>query len=405
MPWVYRMTLTLFLVAIPIFIYIGLRLASAITLVTATTRIKISKKKAIIFIFLFILWFYLWPLTLLISKFTGNVWELFVFNLHLEWQDYLIVFPSWWGLISLVEIFPYYVVMDIFALVRRSKKFSGRNLLSYMKVIIALFFLTYVGVRTFIDTNYVHISNSEIIIPDLPERLNGLRLSFFGDIHMSRFTQEKNLGVLKNELKSGKEDLIFFSGDLTSTGQAYIQPAINMLSEARSGIGNIACMGDHDFWTAPDKIARELKNGGWKFLQNQHHLFIHKGQRILVTGVTHVYSKRIRKHELENLLSNAPEADLKILLVHQPREFIIETAARHKYHLLLAGHTHGGEVVNHLFGIPYSPGLRESRYSRGKYRFKDLQIVVTNGIGRTLALLRYHAPSHITKLILKKKLE
>jgi predicted MPP superfamily phosphohydrolase len=57
-------------------------------------------------------------------------------------------------------------------------------------------------------------------------------------------------------------------------------------------------------------------------------------------------------------------------------------------------------VVNHLFGIPFSPALQETRYCWGQHQVNGLQVVITNGIGRTLAALRYHAPSEITNLIL-----
>jgi predicted MPP superfamily phosphohydrolase len=409
MPWIYRMALRIFLFALPLFIYYGFRLSSAIAKATESSRFPVSKKMARLMVFALILWFYLWPIILGYYRLNGNIGGLFVFQHHLVWQDYLILFPAWCGLIAMIETLPYFIVSDLFGLATRLKRFSPekkqriRKSLAWLKTGIAVFFLLYVGVRTYWDTNHVRISPSQVAIKNLPEELRGLRLTFFGDVHMSRYMHGKKLDILKKTLKAGDQDLIFFSGDLTSRGDDFLGKVFQLLNQPRAKLGAVACMGDHDYWTAPNRIANELQNRGWNFLQNRHRLFTYKGRRILVTGLTYVYSNRISRRELKNLLANAPEADLKIMLVHQPREFLVETAAQYGYHLFLGGHTHGGEVVNHVFGIPYSPGLKETRYCWGQHTFNDLKIVITNGIGRTLAALRYHAPAQITQLTLVRQ--
>lgn len=413
MPWIYRMAQTIMLVALPIYIYVGLRLSAEIAIASKSSQFPISKKTARIIVFAVILWFYLWPITLEVYYLSGNFRHLFVYKPQLHWQDYLVLFPSWWGLISVVEIFPYFLVLDIFARLSRLKTFSSwkkkfikkqpeRPWLSYLEIGIALFFLFYVGVRTYLDTSHVRISTSEVAIKNLPNELQGLRLCLFGDIHVNRYTQGKKLDKLKNTLQAGNEDLIFFTGDLIGRGPDYINQGLNATCYPQGKLASTACMGDHDYWTAPNLIAREMRRCGWKFLQNHHRLIPYKGRQILVTGITYVYSQRISIDELERLLANAPKADLKILVVHQPREFLVKTAARYGYHLFLGGHTHGGEVVNHFLGIPFSPSLLETRYCWGQHQFNGLKVVITNGIGRTLAGLRYHAPAEITKLILVK---
>ena len=204
-------------------------------------------------------------------------------------------------------------------------------------------------------------------------------------------------------MQSGEDDLIFFTGDLTSRGMTHHDRAINLLCEPKGRIGNVACMGDHDFWTAPEQSQADLERCGWDFLRDRHKVYQHKGKRILVTGLTYVYSKRISPSALRELCENAPEADLKIMFVHQPRAFLAEIAAEYGYQLFMGGHTHGGEVVIHVFGIPLSPSKLETPYCWGLHKYKDTNIVVSNGIGRTLASLRYHAPAEIKKIVLVRK--
>lgn len=412
MPWIYRMALYIFLLALPAAIYIGFRLSSAIAQVSRNSRYCISKKAARLMVFAVITWVYLWPGILIHYRLSGNFKDLFVTTSRVQWQDYLFQFPAWWGLICIVNIFPYFLALDIFGIVSRVRFYSRANAgekppdrlwPSRLKIAVTVFFLFYVGVRTYLDTNHLRVTEGEVAIKNLPEQLNGLQIAFFGDMHMNRYTQEDELELLKKTLQSGEDHLVVFTGDLNSRGRSFLNRAYEIVKNPRGKLGNFACMGDHDYWTAPQEVPREMEQRGWTFLHNRHQLMEYQGHRILVTGITHVYSHRISKPELETLLGSAPEAELKILAVHQPMEFLVETAAKYGYHLFLGGHTHGGEVVNHVFGIPYSPGQKETRYCWGQHIFKDLHIVVTNGIGRTLAPLRYHAPSEITRLTLVKK--
>lgn len=402
MPWTLRMTLRIAFFALPLFIYVGWRLSTAIS-----TRFKVSKKIVLAIVFAVILWIYLYPITIKAFHLTGNINRFFVLKPQLHWQDYLILFPFWWGFIAVAEMAPFYVTLDAISLLTRLNIFSSsakekwRKVQEFLKIGLTAFFLLYVGIRSYVDTNHVRVSNYQVAVKNLPENFHGLKICLSGDIHVDRYTRDKKLKKLKDIVHSGEEDLLLYTGDLVTGGRSYITPALNILCNPQPKIASIACMGDHDFWTAAQDIPRRMKNCGWTFLQNEHRLINYKGYKILVTGITYVYSWKISNSELNKLLSRAPAADLKILLVHQPMELLVETAARYGYHLLLGGHTHGGQIVPHIFGMPVTPSIGETPYFRGLSIFKNLRVIVTNGIGLTLAPLRYHAPAEITRITLK----
>ncbi len=197
--------------------------------------------------------------------------------------------------------------------------------------------------------------------------------------------------------------MLLFSGDLVTDGKRYVSRGVQELCKTHAPLERVACLGDHDFWSDPVRISRDLKSCGWKFLQNEHFLFHYKDQKILITGITYIYSKRISVYELRSLLETAPEADLKILLVHQPVKVVLEMAEEYDYHLLLAGHSHGGQFVFRPFGIPLTPSQFENQIYSGYEKYGRLPVVVTNGIGLTLAPLRYQAPAEITTILLVKE--
>ena len=79
----------------------------------------------------------------------------------------------------------------------------------------------------------------------------------------------------------------------------------------------------------------------------------------------------------------------------------MHAAATHGYHLFLAGHTHGGQIVFQPFGIPVTPSRWETEYFRGVTRLGTMLVIVTNGVGLTLAPFRYNARSEVTGITLQ----
>jgi uncharacterized protein len=270
----------------------------------------------------------------------------------------------------------------------------------YMKIILVVFFFFYVPIRAWIDTNHPRISNSKITLEGIPEQMKGLRLSLLGDVQVDRYTQHDKLEAMQKRLQVLDHDFLFFAGDIVTSGRDFIAQALQVVCAAEASVAKVACLGDHDFWSDSEGIAQGLQACGWEFLDNQHQVFTYRQKTVLVTGLTHIYSRTLSQPQLEAILAAAPQADLKIILVHQPAPHLIETAERFGYHLFLAGHTHGGQIVFKPFGIPLTPSLLEGPYYSGSYAYGDMQIVVTNGIGLTLAPLRYRSRAEISHLLI-----
>jgi hypothetical protein len=81
---------------------------------------------------------------------------------------------------------------------------------------------------------------------------------------------------------------------------------------------------------------------------------------------------------------------------------VIQSAVAHGVDLLLAGHTHGGQIEFHPLGIPLTASMRETRYYTGVHREDSTTVVVTNGVGISIAPLRYHAPAEVTTIVVRR---
>jgi predicted MPP superfamily phosphohydrolase len=390
------MVLMVALVALPLSLYLFHRLAAAASAVTT-----LSKGQTRWIVFPVFCLFYTLPLLFLFYSIQGMTEDLFVFQTQVTLLDYLFHFPFWWGLIILLESVPVFLALDVFSPVTRlwpeirPRWLKGQ---AYLKIGCVCVLALYVPIRSYGDTYHVRNTAAEVGVDGLPAELEGLRIALLADIQVDRFTGRRKLNQIKDLLNATEHDLFFFAGDLVTSGRTFIPLASETICSLGKTAEPIAVMGDHDHWAARDTIPEVMRHCGWRFLENRHHLLNMKGRVVLITGITHVYSNRLRTPELNNFLDLAPDADLRILIAHQPAESLVHAAARHGYDLVLAGHTHGGQIVLHPLGLPFTPSQIETDYYSGLYRTGTTHIIVTNGIGLTLAPIRYHAAAEITSI-------
>ena len=309
-------------------------------------------------------------------------------------------------MIIVLETFPYFLASDLFLLISRwFSVFQKANLVKWtalLKILLFTFFVIFVAIRVYLDTTKIKISEYEIPIKDLPPELEKLNLVLTADLQVDKYTPEQKIVNFKLYIEELKPDLLFFAGDLVTSGTYYIDQGIGVLCDTEAGIARIACVGDHDIWSDAGRIAKGIENCGWEFLDDQHKVLTFKDKKILVTGVSYVYSKRISPPRLEELLESAPKADLKILLVHQPSKMVIAFAAKYGYHVLLAGHTHGGQIIFRPFGFTVTPTQMENKIFSGIFKKDDMSVIVTNGIGVSLVPLRFRAQGEIVQFKLKR---
>ncbi len=399
MPWDLRMIIRIFPFLLPAQLYLGWAVSRIIA--------KFYPGRAIIVwpgIIGMIIWVNLLPLSILYYDKINRLSQLFLLRNQTGSADYLILYPFWIGLIITVEVLPYFLTLDgisgLSSLVSGIRHEKIRYWKSILQMAILVFFTVFVFIRSYTDTTHIRLRQSTVSIPDLPPELKGLSLSLTADIQVDRYSGAGRLEKLESRIRQADSDLLFFAGDLVTRGQDFISRGLQFMCSADSTVPRFACMGDHDYWANPQKIRTGLSNCGWNFPENQNMLIRHNGKSILITGITYIYSKKISAGDLDRLFSSAPDADLKIVLVHQPARIVIEKAEKYGYDLLLAGHTHGGQIVFHPFGYSLTPSRFENEFYTGTHRFGKLTVVVTNGTGLTLAPLRYGAPAELTKIIL-----
>ena len=390
------MTLYAFAVVVLPYIIVGWRLNAALQLIFPGHK-KLTKRLIIVlFFFLNLL-----PFIVLVLFITGNSHN-YIYQQEVSLFDFFIIFPFWIGFLTIFELFFYFVAIDLLQFIsgkiRPERKISLLKPFAFVRVILFIVFFLYVSFKSHSDTYMVRIASYTLNLKNLPDELSNLKLALVGDIQIDRYTQNEKINAFHSQLKQIDPDILLFAGDLVTRGTHFIPQGLEVMCNTDARIERIACLGDHDVWSNASQIAQGMLNCGWEFLDNKHHIIKYKGYDILITGITYVYSRRINPGRLQELLVNAPEADLKILLVHQPSQMIIEAAGKYNYHVMLAGHTHGGQIVFKPFGITLTPTMFENSFYSGRYQLGALTLFVTNGIGLTMMPLRFRAPAEIQQI-------
>jgi len=87
-------------------------------------------------------------------------------------------------------------------------------------------------------------------------------------------------------------------------------------------------------------------------------------------------------------------------LVHSPD--VIEVAARAGADLVLAGHTHGGQIRLPLIGALHTGTELGRAYSAGLFEFPPARLYVGRGLGTSYLPLRLFCPPEVTLIRLER---
>ena len=326
--------------------------------------------------------------------------------------DYLFVYPFWISMLIVLQSIVIILPVDLIKLItypfwkKLREKFRRRYAVLFLFVI-AVFSL-YVPARIIYDYNTVLVRETTFTKSNLKSELEGFKIAVISDIQADWYTDADRLGNFISKVNSANPDLVLIAGDVITNSPLYIDKAAEYLGKIKSKYGVYTCIGDHDNWAYRDdneksvrEITEALKKQNVFMIDNDKKRIDVNGASIGITFVTNTYVERISDKVLDSLADGGFQNDLKIFLTHQPRQYLIDKAIKYEYDLFLAGHTHGGQITLFFPFYNLTPTLIETNYIRGDFRFGDMMMIVTPGLGMSLAPIRYNSTPEVTILTIK----
>ena len=250
----------------------------------------------------------------------------------------------------------------------------------------------------------------KIDITDLKPDLEGLTIVQISDLHMSCFYKHRNhLRKIIKRVNSYKPDLVINSGDFVTYGWREFERNDTILSHANGKYGNFAVMGNHDIgtynpkWNAEQrdsnlsKMNELVKASGYTVL-NDNDTIIGIGQsKIAIIGViTRGRHPHMIHGDLEKAKQGSDNADLRILISHDPNHWEEAVKGKTNIELTLAGHTHGMQMGVLTKHFKWSPSKYFYPRWGGLYRSGNQFLYVNRGLGVLGIPFRLWMPPEIT---------
>jgi predicted MPP superfamily phosphohydrolase len=223
-----------------------------------------------------------------------------------------------------------------------------------------------------------------------------LRIALLADIHLgNRAMSSARLWTIVREVNEARPDLVLIAGDFVvgHTANSGVNLAPNLrapLAGLRARLGTVAVLGNHDYWTSPTSIRTALKAAGITVLENSA---VRRGP-LNIVGIGDGFSGHA---DVRQALAAADGlGGIPVVLTHSPD---VVHELRSGLPLILAGHTHCGQVVLPLLGpvLTRSPFQHWARLYDPKLRCGAVWdngrlVIITAGLGSGSSPIRVGAP-------------
>src|SRR5918993_95576 len=246
----------------------------------------------------------------------------------------------------------------------------------------------------FAEPYQLAVERRAVALRRLPRELDGFRVVHLSDIHHSPFTGREQVERAVEVANSLQPDIIALTGDYISHEREYIQPCAEILGRLRARRGVYAVLGNHDNWVDAPLITDLFSAEGIRVLNNEGMRFEDAGASFWLAGVN---DTMVGLEDLPLALAGSRADEMKLLLAHNP--VILRRAARARVDLVLAGHTHGGQVT--WRNERDAAGRVRRRILRGLGRRGETQIYVTRGVGTVVLPVRYGCRPEVSLLQLR----
>jgi len=252
-----------------------------------------------------------------------------------------------------------------------------------------------------IEPSFLLVRHQTIQINAWPKELDGLRIVAISDIHAGApFIDDKKLRLIVERTNQLQPDVIVLLGDyMTSDGwlRRQVQPEVlaPVLKDFRAPLGVYSVLGNHDWWYNGQRVRRALEANGMKVLDEEAVELKTRGTSLWLVGLADLWTQ---PQHIENTFAKVPENAPVIALAHNPDIF---PRLPKRLPLLIAGHTHGGQVKFPLIGRPVQSSHVGDHYAAGHVFENDHHLFVTTGIGTSILSVRFGVPPEIVLLTLK----
>jgi len=239
------------------------------------------------------------------------------------------------------------------------------------------------------------LSERAIDVPRLPAALDGLSIVHLSDFHFTGLVGKTYFSEVARHSNQLEPDLVAITGDLVDRNEC-IDWVPDTLGRLRARYGVFYILGNHDVRIDTGRLRDAMHDAGLIDVGGRWLDIKIRGERIILAGneLPWLFPAADMTRCPRRTPSGGP---LRIVLSHSPDQ--LDWARANDADLLLAGHTHGGQIRLPFIGAILTPSLTGVRYASGLFYAPPTIMQVTRGVSGELPV-RMNCPPEMARLVL-----
>lgn len=259
------------------------------------------------------------------------------------------------------------------------KKIIKWILIIFTVLVLVIIYARYIGTMGLVTKEYT--INDKYI----PDGFDGIKIVHFSDLHYSRAISLNKVNDIIDEINLINPDIVVFTGDLIDkdvdlTKKDYTNLTTS-LRKINAKYGKYAIMGNHDYYKDKDNVINIYNDSDFKYLENSYDIIYDKNdEAIFIGGVnTASYDLDDVDKTMEYFKEEKNSDMYKIILIHEP-DITDKIVKNYEVNLILAGHSHNGQIRLPFIGAIYTPPYSKKYYDN-YYNVDGTNLYISSGIG------------------------
>ena len=295
-------------------------------------------------------------------------------------------------------------------IIMRSSKKKKQSFLKRLLKFTLLLLVVGIGIvlySRFIGTSVLVVKEYQIKNELFEKNFHGFKILHLSDIHYLTTIDYEDMKKVVNKINEINPDMVVLTGDLLDETIEYSNKQIEALEELLSQIkvttNKYAITGNHDIKKTEWETI--IKNSGFVNLNDTYDFIYHGvGSPIMISGISSNLDSpegiqtKIKpiEEKMDETLPAVDQNGKKLYTIHNPIYHIlmihepdyIESINYHKFNLILAGHSHNGQIRLPFIGGMMNPKGAKN-YSSEEYTLDETKLFVSGGLGTSKIKYRF----------------
>lgn len=260
-----------------------------------------------------------------------------------------------------------------------------------------------VAYGSFVEPQLITVTTQRIALPIKQP----LKIVVLSDLHVGPYKNDAYIRRVVDRVNELVPDVVLLAGDylLGDTADETVARDLAPLQSLHAAFGTFAVLGNHDHGLyrtllglnlptddPGEAVGAILTEAGITVLQNENTVIDFGTNRLAIAGIE---DRWFPTSDVSKALAGIPAGTPIILVAHNPDVILDKRSGSAS--LIIAGHTHGGQIRLPGFGpIPRLPTRLGRVFDQGVFEItKQTTLMITRGVGESGPRVRLFAPPEI----------